>query len=348
MTGNRRLKAVLEADVVGYSRMIAQDDVTTARLLGEARKHFERALKKHGGELINQTGDAFLLTFESALDAVQAAMEVQGKLKNPPRIRKSPLRMHFRMGIDLGDVWEDQSGLLVGNAVNTATRLETLSDPGGICVSGPVYGQVCHRVALKFEDLGERSLKNLPAPVPVFKAVVYPVQPAVPEPTRRVARSSARPIPKIGKKPTEKDWGRLVHDTFSLIQRRFQQNLKRLKSRRNGVDINFQKVHDQMFHCRVYVDGKQEAQAKIWLGRMSGAREHICYSNHDVLLKGENSWNISINPARNLEAPALWATGSPLGPHHHEYDLENLSPEEATDYLWRLFILPLTPPPARR
>lgn len=337
MEGKRQLKAVVEADVVGYSQLVARDEWTTSKMLQDRRVQIENYTWEFQGNLVNQAGDAFLLTFDSALNAVKAARAIQLRYKDQHKSQKYRNQMHFRIGVDLGDVIQDWQGQPVGNAVNTAARLEALADPGGICVSGPVYNQVHNRVPLKFEDMGERPLKNIPIPVRVFKASVYKVQKDVSNGKPKTNEKSTSYIPKIKKKPTESDWNQFFQKSFSLIRDLFQKNLTLLKRQNEGMNIDYNKGRDRMLNIRISGGGAQETGCIIWFESRTGLGAKFFYSRHGLGLPDKISWKISLTPALNQEHMALWATGTPIGSNHDFFDLECLSPGEAAEYLWRLF-----------
>lgn len=338
MEGKRQLKAVVEADVVGYSQLVAWDEWTTSKMLQDRRAQIEDYTWEFQGHLVNQAGDAFLLTFDSALNAVKAARAIQLRYKDQHKSRKYQNQMHFRIGVDLGDVMQDWQGQPVGNAVNTAARLEALADPGGICVSGPVYNQVHNRVPLKFKDMGEVPLKNIPLPVRVFKASVYKVQKDVSNGKPKTNERSASYIPRIKTKPTESDWNQFYQKSFSLIRAYFQKNLTLLKRQNEGMNIDYNKGRDQMLNIRISGGGAQATECRIWFESSTRLGAKLFYSRHGLGLADKISWKIYLTPTLNQEHIAFRATGTPIGFNHEDFDLECLSPDEAAEYLWRLFV----------
>jgi adenylate cyclase len=175
----RKLAAIVAADVVGYSRLMQEDDRGTLAALTERRKLFAERVTRHRGRIVNAPGDSILAEFSSIVDAVEAAIEIQ-------RVCASDGKpMQFRIGVNLGDVLVDAAGAIYGDGVNIAARLESLAPSGGICVSKSVHDQVKGRLRLDFEDLGERAVKNIAAPMHVFclaasGATAPAVQPAAP------------------------------------------------------------------------------------------------------------------------------------------------------------------------
>jgi TolB-like protein/class 3 adenylate cyclase/Tfp pilus assembly protein PilF len=165
----RRLAAILAADVVGYARLIEQDEAGTLARLKELRRSvIEPILARHGGRIVKLMGDGALVEFPSASEAVQAAVEVQQAVLRHERDHSPGDRVQFRIGISLGDVVHEDNDIF-GEGVNLASRLEQLAEPGGICVSGPVHEQARHRLPIGFALLGRHRVKNLAEPVEVWR-----------------------------------------------------------------------------------------------------------------------------------------------------------------------------------
>jgi adenylate cyclase len=186
----RRLAAVLAADVAGYSRLMGLDEVGTARILREHRAVCDALVTRHGGRIVKTTGDGVLLEFPSVVDAVECAVAVQAAMAE--RNHGVPLdrRMQFRIGINLGDILIEGEDIL-GDGVNVAARLEGIAEPGGICISSSAYEQVRGKVAVEFADLGEQSLKNINRLVRVYAARSR--APVVPAP----APDAGEPLPPL-------------------------------------------------------------------------------------------------------------------------------------------------------
>ncbi len=160
----RRLSAVLAADVAGYTRLMEQDTHGTVAAWQRARTDtIDPAIAEYSGRIVKHTGDGFLAEFPTVLDAVSCAIELQGRLANGP--------LEFRMGVNLGDIVDDGEDIH-GEGVNIAARLEGLADAGGICVSGGVYEQVRNQIDAAFEDIGEREVKHVSAPVRVYRVAL--------------------------------------------------------------------------------------------------------------------------------------------------------------------------------
>jgi class 3 adenylate cyclase len=164
----RKLAALLCADVVGYSRLMQQDDQGTLRLLTESRALFATKVAVHGGRIVNAPGDSILAEFPSVLEALRGADDIQATLARRNTGIPEEKKMLFRIGIDVSDVLVDDAGLY-GDGVNIAARLQALAEPGGICISRMVYGQVKNVPGFAFEDIGERNVKNIVEPLHVFR-----------------------------------------------------------------------------------------------------------------------------------------------------------------------------------
>src|SRR5215203_1043359 len=166
----RRLAAVLAADMVGYSRLMEVDETgTLARLKTHRIELIDPAITKNHGRIIKTTGDGMLVEFRSVAEAVLCAAEIQRRMARR-NADVSPARwIQFRIGINLGDVIVEDNDIF-GDGVNVAARLQVLAEPGGICISGAVRDQVGDRLdEIAFEDLGEQSVKNITRPIHVFR-----------------------------------------------------------------------------------------------------------------------------------------------------------------------------------
>lgn len=163
----RKLRAILSADVEGYSRLIGSDELAAIRLLSRCRKVLDQEVKRFRGTLFGEAGDGFMIEFDSAEDAVRCGVEVQKSLtKLNARHRSSPVWM--RIGIALGDII-DTGTARFGNAINIAARVQGSADPGGVCITLPVFEQVSNTLAYAFDELGPAHLKNIPRPVDLVK-----------------------------------------------------------------------------------------------------------------------------------------------------------------------------------
>ncbi|HKX06712.1 MAG TPA: adenylate/guanylate cyclase domain-containing protein [Stellaceae bacterium] len=164
----RKLAAILAADVAGFSRLMGVDEAGTARGLREHRAAVDPIVASHGGRIVKTTGDGVLLEFPSIVAAVECAVAVQKIMAERNAEVPQDRRMLFRIGINLGDVLIEDDDIL-GDGVNVAARLESIAEPGGICISESSYQQVRDRLALPFEDMGEQQLKNIVRPVRVYR-----------------------------------------------------------------------------------------------------------------------------------------------------------------------------------
>jgi len=186
--GKRKLAAILSADAVGYTRLMQADDAATVATLKEYRTAIGRIVQRHSGRVVNAPGDALLAEFGSALEAVRAAVEIQQNIEARNHELATDRQMHFRLGVDLGDVIEETDGTIYGDGVNIAARLEALADAGGICVSGAVFDQIEGKLRLTFESLGEQQVKNIAKPVRVYRLRTDAPRPAKATPLVKAGR----------------------------------------------------------------------------------------------------------------------------------------------------------------
>jgi adenylate cyclase len=165
----RRLAAILAADVAGYSRLIEADEEGTLRRLKALRAEVvDPKIADHKGRIVKTTGDGLLVEFASVVDALRCAAEVQAAMAESNAPTPPDQRIEFRIGINVGDIVVED-GDIFGDGVNVAARLEGLAEPGGICVSARVQEDAAGRLDLAFEDIGEQPLKNIARPVRVYR-----------------------------------------------------------------------------------------------------------------------------------------------------------------------------------
>jgi adenylate cyclase len=164
----RRLAAVLYADVAGYSRLTGADEEGTHRTLSASLDFIAATVEERGGRVIHYAGDAVLAEFASVVVAVESAVEIQCGLAERNRDVEEQRRLLYRVGINLGDVIVDRDDIY-GDGVNVAARLESLAEPGGICVSAKVRNEVGNKLDLAFEDMGEQRVKNIAEPVRAYR-----------------------------------------------------------------------------------------------------------------------------------------------------------------------------------
>src|SRR5438067_9035973 len=164
----RRLSAILAADVAGYSRLMHHDEEAThAKLTALLADRVTPAVSGHGGRIVKHTGDGLLAEFPSAVEGVRAAVQFQTRVKELTTAEAEDRGIAFRVGINVGDVIVEPHDIF-GDGVNIAARLESISEPGGICISSSAYDQVQGKVGVEFADLGEQKVKNISRPVRVF------------------------------------------------------------------------------------------------------------------------------------------------------------------------------------
>jgi adenylate cyclase len=169
----RKLAAILSADVKGYSRLMGEDEEGTIRTLNTYKEAMSNLIQQQRGRVVDAPGDNVLAEFGSVVDAVRCAVDIQKELKNRNAQLPENRRMEFRIGVNLGDVVEDGEQIL-GDGVNIAARLESLSEAGGVCISGSAYDFVGKKLSLGYEYLGEHTVKNIEKPVRVYRVLMEP------------------------------------------------------------------------------------------------------------------------------------------------------------------------------
>ena len=169
----RKLTAVFSADVAGYSRLMADDEAATVKTIATYREVMASLIKQHRGRVVDSPGDNVLAEFASVVDAVQCAVAAQKEFQSRNAALPENRRMEFRIGINLGDVIEEEDRIY-GDGVNIAARLEALAEPGGICISKTSFDHIETKLPLGYEYLGEQEVKNIPKPVGAYKVVMEP------------------------------------------------------------------------------------------------------------------------------------------------------------------------------
>jgi formylglycine-generating enzyme required for sulfatase activity/class 3 adenylate cyclase len=187
----RKLATIMVADIVGFSRLTANDEDWTIRSLGEFRRIVDQIIERHDGRIFNTGGDSVLAEFASPVEAVRCAVDYQEAARSRNLLQPRERQLRFRIGINLGDVMVRGSDLL-GDGVNIAARLEGLAEPGGICISGSVWDQVNGKLSIGYIDIGEQSVKNIPRPV---RAYHLRVDGAIEEFGKPHAAPPAAPVP---------------------------------------------------------------------------------------------------------------------------------------------------------
>jgi len=197
MSRTRRLAAILAADVAGYSRLIGSDEEGTLNRLRSIRTDvINPKVTEHHGRIVKTTGDGLLVEFTSVIDALRCASEIQTAMAEANVGIAADKRIEFRIGVHQGDIVVED-GDIFGDGVNVAARLETLADPGDICVSARVQEDAAGKLDLTFEDLGEQSLKNIARPVRVYR-----VRLATAENTPKVMSTASGPALTLPDKPS--------------------------------------------------------------------------------------------------------------------------------------------------
>lgn len=171
MATARRLAAIMFTDMVGFTRLGQRDEEEALGLRKEHQSLLRPLFAAHGGREVKTLGDGFLVEFPSAVESVRCAVEIQEAVGRRNSLPSSKERMVLRVGIHVGDI-VDEAGDIVGDAVNVASRIEPLTEPGGICVSGPVFDQVRNKLRLPIEKIGPRNLKNVEFPVDIYRVML--------------------------------------------------------------------------------------------------------------------------------------------------------------------------------
>ena len=169
----RKLAAILSADVKGYSRLMGEDEEGTIRTLNTYKEAVSNLIQQQRGRVVDAPGDNVLAEFGSVVDAVRCAVDIQKELKNRNAQLAENRRMEFRIGVNLGDVIEEE-GKIFGDGVNIGARMETLSEAGGVCISGSAYDFVGKKLSLGYEYLGEHTVKNIEKPIRVYRVLMEP------------------------------------------------------------------------------------------------------------------------------------------------------------------------------
>jgi adenylate cyclase len=186
---HRRLAAILAADVAGYSRLMGNDEESTlAALKTSQREVIYPKVSEHRGRIVNSPGDSVLIEFASAVDATQCAVEIQKEMAKRNSVIPEDRRIEFRIGINVGDVIVDNEGNIYGDGVNIAARVESLANPGALCLSEDAYKQIKGKLAIHASDMGEHQLKNIMHPVRTYHV--------------QLGRNVAKKAPELPDKPS--------------------------------------------------------------------------------------------------------------------------------------------------
>jgi len=202
----RRLTAILCADVQGYSRLMGADEEATLRALKAAQAVMHRRVAEHRGRVVNAPGDSVLAEFPSIVDAVACAAGIQAELAGLDADAPEERRLRYRIGVNLGDVLVHGEEIY-GDGINVAARLEALAEGGGICISGSAYEAVCGKLKLGFEDLGEKSVKNIARPVRVYRV----------RPEGEPSAAPACPPQNSGTEPKKEDSGSVPIPSIAVL-----------------------------------------------------------------------------------------------------------------------------------
>ncbi len=247
----RRLAAILAADAVGYSRMMGADEEGTLRILAAHRAVIDGIIAFHHGRIINTAGDSVLAEFESAVEAVRCAVEIQDALKTRNDALLEAQRMLFRIGVNLGDVMVSGDNLH-GDGVNVAARLESAAEPGGVYIASSVYDQIAGKLNLTFVDIGSRELKNIARPIHVYK--LSGTAPA------KVAAAIARPAARRFAKPAWAVAGVLALAVAALAAVQMDRGIR--APREESIEAQLAKARAEAAEAKRQLELQKAAQAK--------------------------------------------------------------------------------------
>lgn len=199
----RKITVILAADVVGFSKMMGEDEEGTLHNLEECRAAAEKEITAQRGRVFGSAGDSIIAEFPSAVVAVNCASQIQSALAKRNAGKSSADQMLFRIGVHAGDVIVDGENLF-GDGVNIAARLESIAEPGGVCISGSVYDMVRSKVSSEIEHLGPRKLKNISTPITIYRVL------AAPAPVRRAATANEQSKAPTGAELKARRWTDLI------------------------------------------------------------------------------------------------------------------------------------------
>ena len=190
----RRLSAIMAADVAGYSRLMHHDEEAThSKLTSLLAEGVAPAISEHGGRIVKNTGDGFLAEFPSAVEAVRAAVQFQTRIRELTAADAEERRIAFRVGINVGDVIVEPHDVF-GDGVNIAARLESIADPDGICISSSAYDHIRGKVGIEFANCGEQTFKNIDLPIQTYAALLDGLYPQRPVGAKVPAHRPASPL----------------------------------------------------------------------------------------------------------------------------------------------------------
>ena len=213
MAETRKLAAIMAVDVVGYSRLMGEDEAGTARVVREHRDAARPFVSDRGGRIVKTMGDGLLLEFPSVVDAVECAAAIQRLMVERNAETYESKRIVYRVGVHLGDVLIEGEDI-IGEGVNIASRLEGICEPGGVLISGSVYEHVLGRVEASFVDIGEQDLKNIARPVRAYRVVIDGSVAAY-APTKLEVAATIRDRPSIAVLPFQNMSGDPEQDYFA-------------------------------------------------------------------------------------------------------------------------------------
>jgi adenylate cyclase len=300
----RRLAAILAADVAGYSRLMGEDEEGTHAALKSHRAGLiDPMIAQHRGRIVKTTGDGALVEFASAVDAVRCAVAVQEGMAERNATVAAGRRIEFRIGVNVGDVISD-GGDIYGDGVNVAARLEALAEPGGVLVSGTAYDQVKGKLPFAFEDLGAKEVKNIAAPVRVYKVALAGAAPGASEAGAPPPLSIlVLPFATMGGDGKEDFWGDVLTEEITTYLSRIPQSFviarstaftfkgKPIDVKRVGKELGVRYVLEgsvQPSGSRVRVNAQlidADTGAHLWAERFDAARGDLLDMQDEIVTR---------------------------------------------------------------
>lgn len=283
----RKLAAIIHADVVGYSRLMEGNETVTLRRLKALRRElWEPAIARHNGRLVGTAGDALLIEFASAVAAVRCAIELQAGMAERNLEEPDHRKMLLRIGVNLGEVIVDEDNDIFGDGVNIAARLQALADPGGVLVSAKVHDEVVDRIGHDFVDCGEQQVKNIARPVRAFRLALEPAPPSQPPPP---PAPEPAPVPPAssehstapgaadsgGAAPASPGLTAVIHRTRTTVRRRVDNSWTFAGKDREGVAFELVvEAGDLKRAAQGLVLGRHSEQCDLVLAHGSLSRRH--------------------------------------------------------------------------
>lgn len=287
----RRLVALVHADVKGYTRLMERDEASTIEVITLCQDGMKSLAQKHAGGVVDTAGDGFLLEFVSAEDAVQFALDFQKAVTGQNWNVPEHLQMNFRIGIHLGKVTE-VGDKIYGHAVNMAARMEELAVPGSICISGTVYDVVKKKFLLHYEHLAKPVLKNITEPMSAYRIHRKSLSRESEDSATQVVAMAGPEIAlaELEREFSDQDRNTFLRDSFETIVAYFQQELKSLEKHDPSIETRCEEVVRQQYTFEIDGQGGLENACKISIPKL-GIQDIISYRNENFGASDDFSTN---------------------------------------------------------